>query len=480
MSFQQLDPLDSAFVTLEVPGAPLHIGVIIEMEVPDDGLDSKQRFDLLKANIAARMHEIPVLTKRVLRTPFDLAWPVIAEDPEFDIDAHVIRRAVTSPGGDDQLDALAARVMSRELAPDRPLWELNYIEGLANGRAAVIMKVHHALADGVSGAATVAGLFDLSPEVRVPTPPAPRTTPIESLPSPLELLSRTSGELIKRPVALMEVVAAALERVADMVEQAAASFGEEKVEDHQPSILQAKTTSINGTPGYAKKFKRLRVSLPEVKVAAKSRGASVTDFVMASVSGGLRRLFEERGEELAADLVAFVPISVRSPGTEGEMGNQISAMLSELRTDIADPEERLRLIAASSKEAAKVQRDKSARLLMNLANAAGPTVASVAGRTLAALQLFEHLPPIANLTVSSVPGPPIPLWLSGHRVATVAPLGPLMAGLALNVTVISYCDQLEYGLLACTRRVPELALLRDYIEEEANYYLKTPAPVTES
>jgi WS/DGAT/MGAT family acyltransferase len=296
----------------------------------------------------------------------------------------------------------------------------------------------------------------------------------------LELLSHTTGELIKRPVALMEVVAAALERVADMVEQAAASIGEAKVEDHQPSILQAKTTSINGTPGYAKKFKRLRVSLPEVKVAAKSRGASVTDFVMASVSGGLRRLFEERGEELSADLVAFVPISVRNPGAEGEMGNQISAMLSELHTNVADPEERLRLIAASSKEAAKVQRDKSARLLMNLANAAGPTVASVAGRTLAALQLFEHLPPIANLTVSSVPGPPFPLWLSGHRIATVAPLGPLMAGLALNVTVISYCDQLEYGMLACTRRVPELALLRDYIEEEANYYLKTPAPVVEN
>jgi diacylglycerol O-acyltransferase len=234
MSYQPLDPLDSAFVTLEVPGAPLHIGVIIEMEVPEDGLDSKQRFDQLKSNIAARMHEIPVLTKRVIRTPFDLAWPVVVEDPDFDIDAHVIRRAVTSPGGDDQLDALAARVMSRELAPDRPLWELNYIEGLANGRAAVIVKVHHALADGVSGAATFAGLFDLSPEVRVPTPPPSRTAPIEPLPSPLELLSHTTGELIKRPVALMEVVAAALERVADMVEQAAASIGEAKVEDPQP------------------------------------------------------------------------------------------------------------------------------------------------------------------------------------------------------------------------------------------------------
>ena len=478
MSYKVLDPLDSAFVTLEVPGAPLHIGVIIEMDVPDDGLDSKQRFEVLRANIAARLHEIPVLTKRVLRTPFDLAWPVLAEDPDFDINAHVIRRAVTSPGGEEQLDALVARVMSRELAPDRPLWELNYIEGLADGRAAIVMKVHHALADGVSGAATFAGLFDLSPEVRQPEPPQNVPAP-DPLPTPLELLGRTGSELLKRPAALLEVLGAALERAADLVEGAAESLAGREDESHQPSIFQAKTTSINGTPGYAKQFKRLRVDLVEVKRAAKSRGVSVTDFVMASVSGGLRRLFEARGELLEADLVAFVPISVRREGAEGEMGNQISAMLSELRADIEDPEERIVTIAASSKASAQLQREKSAQLLMNLANAAGPTVASVAGRSLAALQLFEHLPPVANLTVSSVPGPPIPLWLSGHQVRTVAPLGPLMAGLALNVTVISYCENLEFGLLACARKVPELAALRDMIEEEVNYYVKAPAPGVE-
>ena len=336
MSYKVLDPLDSAFVTLEVPGAPLHIGVIIEMDVPDDGLDSKQRFEVLRANIAARLHEIPVLTKRVLRTPFDLAWPVLAEDPDFDINAHVIRRAVTSPGGEEQLDALVARVMSRELAPDRPLWELNYIEGLADGRAAIVMKVHHALADGVSGAATFAGLFDLSPEVRQPEPPQNVPAP-DPLPTPLELLGRTGSELLKRPAALLEVLGAALERAADLVEGAAESLAGREDESHQPSIFQAKTTSINGTPGYAKQFKRLRVDLVEVKRAAKSRGVSVTDFVMASVSGGLRRLFEARGELLEADLVAFVPISVRREGAEGEMGNQCG-VLQGLRATTAGKE----------------------------------------------------------------------------------------------------------------------------------------------
>lgn len=471
MSYTPLSPLDSAFVTLEVPGAPLHIGVILELEIPRDGLDSRTRFEHLKSNVAARLHEIPVLRKRILRTPFDLAWPVFADDPDFDINDHVIRRAVTSPGGPDQLDALVARVMSRELATDRPLWELNYIEGLADGHAAIIFKVHHALADGVSGAATFANLFDLSPDVRVPEPPASESV-IEPLPSPIELLTRTGGDLLRRPGALLEAVIAGMERAADMVDRATDTLKGAPASTHQPSILEARHTSINGTPGYAKKFKRLQVDLADVKRAAKSRGASVTDFVSASVSGGLRRLFESRGEELPGDLIAFVPINVRSEGAEGDLGNQISAMLVAMHANVADPEERIRAIAAASRAAAKVQKEKSAKLLMNLASAAGPTVASFAGRTLSALELFDHLPPLANLTVSSVPGPPFPLWISGHRVLRAAPLGPLMAGLALNITVLSYVDHLEFGMLACSRRVPELANLRDWIADEAHYYIE--------
>ena len=472
MSYRPLSPLDSAFVTLEVPGAPLHIGVILELEIPNDGLDSRTRFETLRSNVAARLHEIPVLTQRILRTPFDLAWPVFADDPNFDITDHVIRRAVTSPGGTDQLDALVARIMSRELATDRPLWELNYIEGLADGRAAVIFKVHHALADGVSGATTFANLFDLSPDVREPLTNRDVVV-VDPLPSPLELLTRTGGDLIKRPGALIDALVAGLERATDMIDRATDALRGSPSTAHQPSVLEAKHSSINGTPGYAKKFKRLQLNLADVKRAAKSRNASVTDFVMASVAGGLRQLFEARGEVLSNDLIAFVPINVRNEGAEGDLGNQISAMLVALGADIDDPEERIRRIAQASGAAAKTQKEKSARLLMNLASAAGPTVASFAGRTLSALELFDHLPPVANLTVSSVPGPPIPLWISGHKVLTAAPLGPLMAGLALNITVLSYVDQLEFGMLACSRRVPELAELRDWIGAEAERYIAT-------
>jgi diacylglycerol O-acyltransferase / wax synthase len=474
VSYRNVDPLDSSFVTLEVDSAPLHIGAIIELEVPDE-LDPLARFEQIKSIVKSRLHEIPVLTQRILRTPFDLAWPVYVEDPNFDIDFHVVRRAVPTPGGEAELDALVGRVMSRPLVPDRPLWEMNVIEGLADGRAAIILKIHHALSDGVAGVATFARLLDISPEVREPDPLPPEVPAPEPMPTPLEMLSRTLSELLTRPSAVIDALASSVEHVADMVERLSRSALAEPddLHVHQPSIFEAGRTSINGTPGYSKQFARLRLDLGDVKSAAKLRGATVTDFVMATVSGGLKRLFDSRGEELTSDLIAFVPINVRRHGAESELGNQISAMLLGLRTDLDDPEDRIRAISRARVLVADQQREHNARLLMDVASAAGPTLASAAGRTLSALELYDHLPPVANVVVSSVVGPPIPLWLSGHRLATIAPLGPLMAGLALNITVLGYLDQLEYGLLGCTRRVPELYQLRDWIAEEADYYFKS-------
>jgi WS/DGAT/MGAT family acyltransferase len=469
---RNLDPLDSAFITLEVPSAPLHIGAIIELDVHDD-LDPRERYEKIKSLIGSRIHEIPVLTQRIVRTPFDLAWPAVAEDPEFDLDAHVIRRAVPFPGGDEELDAVVGRVMSRELPPDRPLWELNVLEGLADGRMALIMKIHHALVDGVAGATTFAKFFDITPEVREPEPKAGTTDQmLPALPTPMEMLSRTAGEILRRPGAFVEAVTAGVEKAAETIERLALHGSDLDDSPRSVSVLQAVRTSINGTPSYSKGFTRLCLDLGAVKGAAKERGAKVTDFVMATVSGGLKRLFDERGEELTRDLVAFVPINVRRDGTEGDMGNQISAMLVALRTDVEDPEERLKAIADTQAHSARRQKEQNAKLLMNLASAAGPTLMSAAGRTLAALELFDHLPPAANVVVSSVPGPPIPLWLNGYEMAHVAPFGPLMAGLSLNITVLGYSGNLEYGILACTRRIPEFQLLKEYIAEEAQFFLK--------
>jgi len=466
-----LDPLDSAFITLESPGAPLHIAAILELDHPASGeVDPIITYEQIKSLVADRLHEVPKLTRRILRVPFDLAWPVWVEDPEFDISEHVIRRACPSPGGEAELDALVGRIMATELPPDRPLWELSVVEGLADGRTALILKIHHALADGVSGAATFAGLFDISHEIRPASPrPEELDVPHEPLPTPLELLGRTAGELIRRPQALLEAVASGIEQAASIVERAVRPGDEGS--GGVASLFAAARTSLNGTPSHARRYARVRLDLAEVKSAAKQRGATVTDFVMCTVGGALHRLLESRGEIPERDLIAFMPVNVRRKGAEGDLGNRISAELVAMRTGIRDHEARLVALSVASK-ARKAAASDNSKLLMNLAAAAGPTIASLAGQTLYDLELFNDLPPVANVTVSSVPGPPLPLWMAGRHVASAAPLGPLMAGIALNITVLGYGDLLEYGILACAKKLPDLTELRGLIEEEANLLLK--------
>jgi WS/DGAT/MGAT family acyltransferase len=480
MNAETLDPLDSAFITLESPLAPLHIAAILEVEAPVGGqADPLTTFEEIKALVAERLYEIPKLTRRILRVPFDLAWPVWVDDPEFDLDEHVIRRACPSPGGEEELDALVGRIMATELPADRPLWEISVVEGLADGRTALILKLHHALADGVSGAATFAQLFDISPEIRSSNPPdVPHAAP-QPLPSPLALLGRTAGELIRRPHALLEALASGAEHAGAVLERSLRppdqTAGTPTGHRSDAGLLAAPRTSLNGTPSHARRFTRLHLDLSDVKTAAKQRGATVTDFVMCTVGGALRRLFESRGEVIDKDLVAFMPVNVRAPGNEAALGNRISAALVGLHTTVEDHEARLDLLRDDS-ATRKAQGMGSSRLLMHLAAAAGPTLASLAGQTLYDLELFNELPPIANVTVSSVPGPPIPLWVAGRHVANAAPMGPLMAGIALNVTVLGYGGLLEYGVLACAKKLPDLSALKGLLEDEANLLLKATAP----
>lgn len=475
MNATPLDPLDSAFITLESPLAPLHIAAILELDAPESGpTDPVTTFEEIKAVIKDRLHEIPRLTQRILRVPFDLAWPVWIEDPEFDLDEHVLRRACPSPGGEEELDALVGRIMATELQPDRPPWELSVVEGLADGRTALILKLHHALADGVSGAATFARIFDVAAEVRPPDPKGASSEEPAALPSPLALLGRTAGELIRRPQALLGAVASGAEHAAAVLERSVRP-AVEAAEGVVPGLLAAPRTILNGTPSHSRRFTRLHLDLPEVKLAAKRRGATVTDFVLCTVGGALRRFLEARDEVPDRDLVAYMPINVRRPGNESELGNRITATLLSLHTGLEDHEERLCALREDS-VARKERGVGSSKLLEHLAAAIGPTIASLAGQTLYDLELFNELPPVANVAVSSVAGPPIPLWVAGRHVATAAPMGPLMGGIALNVTVLGYGGLLEYGVLACAKKLPDLAELKALLDDEAHLLLKeTPA-----
>jgi WS/DGAT/MGAT family acyltransferase len=470
-----LDPLDSAFVLLEVPGSSMNIGAVIELDFGDVA-DPSERFELIRKNVAERLHEIPVLTQRVVRAPFDLTWPALVPDTQIDLDRHISRVALPSPGTAEQFDELVSEFLSRPLERTRPLWHLLIIEGLEDGRVAAALKVHHALADGVSGAETFASLFDISPEVREPAPKTDgnNTEPVatNSMSLVLEGLRRLRAE----PALAVNVVTSWFTRVFDVVRtvvRVLITRGRKRATPDQPSIFEARRSSLNGRAGVEKTYHRMRIPLADAKRTAKHYGASVTDFVMATTSGAVRRLLDDRGEVRTRDLIAFVPINVRGEGDAAAMGNQISGMLLALHTDIDDPVERLKAIAQDSAKTVGVQRHNGATMFQEMPRVLGPTVLSFGGKMVDAFGLFDVLPPMANLMVSSVPGPPIPLWLSGHRVVSAAPVGPLLGPFCLNVTVLGFEQNLEFGMLGCARKMPDLATLRDYLSDEASRLIDT-------
>jgi diacylglycerol O-acyltransferase len=462
-----LDPLDSAFILLENPGTSMNIGAVVELEAASE--DPAERFEDLKSVIAARIHEIPVLTQRVVRAPFDMTWPILVEDDRFDLDRHVVRVALPAPGTDDQLDAFVSEFLSRSLSPQRPLWQLLIIEGLEDGRAVLVVKMHHALADGVSFAETIANFFDISPEVRPPAEHLDAGDDEPTVTTSLGLLRQGIARLRDRPQLILENLSSWGSRLYEIIRAFAsvvAVRGRRHATPDQPSIFEARRTSLNGAAGIEKTFLRTRVPLADVKRAAKARGVSVTDFVMATTSGALSRLMDERGEELRKDLFAFVPINVRAEGDTADLGNQISGMLMALHTELSDPEERVRAISHDSSKTVDEQRAHRARIFQDVPRVLGPTLLSFGGKLVSAFGLFDHLP-MANVMISSVPGPPIPLWLSGRRVMSAAPFGPLVGSISLNITVLGFGENLEFGMLGCADRLSDLARLRDLIFEEA-------------
>lgn len=453
----------------------MNIGAVIELDFGDVA-DPTERYELIRKNVADRLHEIPVLTQRVIRAPFDLTWPALVPDAHIDLDRHISRVALPSPGTADQFDQLISEFLSRPLVRTRPLWQLMIVEGLQDGRVAAALKVHHALADGVSGAQTFASLFDVSPEVREPAPKSSDADAESASSTSMSLLLDGLRRVRDDPALAVGVVTTWLKRVFDVVRtivRVGLTRGRKRSTPDQPSIFEARRTTLNGRAGVEKIYHRMRVPLADAKRAAKYHGASVTDFVMATTSGALRRLLVDRGEELKRDLIAFVPINVRGDGDVAVMGNQISGMLLALHTDIDDPVERLRAIARDSARTVGVQRRNGAKIFQEMPRVLGPTMLSLGGKLVDAFGLFDVLPPMANLMLSSVPGPPIPLWLSGHRVVSAAPVGPLLGPFSLNVTVLGFEQNLEFGMLGCAQIMPDLATLRDYLFEEASTLIGT-------
>lgn len=468
---ERLSGLDASFLYFETPNMHMHVAMtaIFDPSTMPGGYD----FATIKEFIESRLHLVPPFRRRIVSVPFRLNHPIWVEDPNFDLDYHIRRVGAPAPGGHRELAELAAQIASTPLDRSRPLWELYVVEGLADGNIGVVTKMHHCAVDGVSGAELMVNLFDASPEGRVLDPPEPRTA--EPIPSDIELVGHALASRARRQVGLLPLIGTTARTVGALVSR----------HRDPDAIVGAVPLTAPHTPWNAaitphRRMSFTRVSLADVKRIKNAVGCTVNDVVLGLMGGTLRRYLDKHGGNPAEPLIAVCPVSVRGDDEHGEMNNKVSAMFTSLATDVDDPIERLRTISRVTRGAKEDHNALGAHLLQDWAEHAAPTTFALAARLYSSLHLADAHRPIHNVVISNVPGPPFPLYYAGAQLEYTLPMGPVMEGAGLNITVLSYMDHVDIGFMACRELVPDVWDLATYVDDAMAELLAAIEPLAEA
>ncbi len=414
---------------------PIHVNVgaalILEGDPPT--------LDELLAHVESRLALVPRFRQRVQATPLQITNPVWADDPGFDLEWHVRHVALPRPGSTDQLRELVGRVMSTPLDLERPLWQLYLLEGLERGRHAYISKTHHALVDGVSAVDVGTIMLDPNPEGTEMPIPEERWDP--DVPSPELLFVRAATDRISTPMrAARKAALGALSmprETAGRVMRTAESFA--GLAAGGPT---APRTFLNEDIGRDRRIAFVRTELDALKQARGETGATVNDVILAVATGGLRRLFERRGEAVPDQLVALVPMSIRRSDEHLELGNRIATLMVALPLSEPDPAERLRLVHAETTRVKESEQARAASLVIEATGWTPPTINRVLADVISRQLNW-------NLVVSNVPGPQMPFYLLGRRMVEVYPVVPLSPQQhALSIGVVSYDGGVFFGITA--------------------------------
>ncbi len=464
---RRLSGLDSAFLALETSTSTGHVGSLSLL----DPTTAPVELDLarLTSVIEARLPQIPVLRQRLMEVLFGIDQPVWVDDEHFDIGYHMREIGLASPGTWAQLAEQVARIHARPLDRARPLWESYLISGLGDGRLAFYTKVHHAAIDGVSGAELLTVLFDLSPQGRPdadvePFAPAPA-------PSPWGLGARAVARLARRPYDVTKLAAHAVRTLPATLPALgpvignALGLGQAEGRILAPATrLAAPPTPLNAAISPHRRFTGVSLSLPDIKHVKNVFGVSVNDVVMAMCGGALRSWLVDHDALPQVPLVAMVPVSVRSDSSQLG-GNQVSAMLAELPTHVAEPAARLEVAHRATQVAKAQQAAIPQGLVDEVTDFAVPALSGRVARLIFASQIMHRMPAF-NVVVSNVPGPNIPVYLAGAELLAHYPLSAVADGMALNITAIGYRDQLHFGLVGDREILADLDDIGDHLREE--------------
>lgn len=404
-----------------------------------------------------RLDQVPPFRRRLVEVPLGLHHPLWVEDPDFNLDWHLRHIDLPAPGGRSELTRLVADLVAIPLDRTRPLWESWVIGGLEGGRCGLLTKVHHAAIDGASGEELMVALLDITPDMQPKPAPEVPWEP-ERVPTDTEMLGYGLWSLAQQPALAVRTVRNTVEVALKLRDRFAPS------EAPTPSMpLTAPRTSFNHALTPKRSLGLETVSLSRVKAVKNAAGCTVNDVVLALCAGALRCWLDSRDEHVEGPLLAMVPVSVRSTDEQGQNGNKVSTAFASLATDIDDPAQRLAAIHDSMATAKQAQELIGADALQNWAEFAAPAVAAQAARVYTALHLADRHRPLFNVTISNVPGPPFPLYVAGAEVVATNPIGPIFDGAGLNITVMSYLDRLDFGLLACPDLIDDVQRLAGWV-----------------
>ncbi|HVC71544.1 MAG TPA: wax ester/triacylglycerol synthase family O-acyltransferase [Acidimicrobiales bacterium] len=440
---------DAAFLYFETPTMHMHVVGVLVL----DGSDVPGGFGMadVRAALEQRIHLIPPLRRRLVSPLAGMGHPVWIEDPDFSLDDHILPAPLPTPVSWHDLERFVGTVAARPLDRHRPLWEMWIVEGLEKSTIALVTKLHHSIMDGGAGGDLMASLFDLSPEIAQVTPEETPWQP-DQVPSAALVAARSIASLPRYVWEAPRDLARTTWNLANTartwaVQRAAGTA----------APLTAPRTVLNGAVTANRSVSLTRVDLDDVREIRRAFDTTINDVVLAATATALRSYLEAHGAVPARPLIAAVPVNIRADGpntADGELGNRVSNMMVSLELEPSDPVDRLRAVhahAVASKALFSAFGPQSLELLTGFLP---PTVATVAARLYTGLKLAGIHPPVFNLIVSNIPGPPVDLYIAGARVTGIFPMGPVMDGAALNLTVLSEAHHLNVGIMACPELVP--------------------------
>ncbi len=453
-TMKHLSALDAMFLHLETPETPMHVGSLMLLEKPRG---KKKPYEAIRAHIARRMHLAPVFTRKLGFMPMDLANPVWLPAGEIDLDHHLRRMQLPAPGSEAQLDAAVARLHAGLLDRDRPLWQFTVIEGLARGEVGFYAKIHHAALDGQGGIAVAQALLDVTRAPRA-TPVAETAAASRARPSAVSML----GAALRNTVAQYRDIVKAVPAVVKAAGRAGA-FALTSPELKKRGFALGPRTRLNAAIGSKRSFATARIPLAEAKAIARHFEAKLNDVVLAICSGALRRHFARDRPALAKAMIAAVPVSLRAPG-DTTQANYVSMMLVGLATHIADPAKRMAAIVAASTRAKMLTGSMKGAIPTDLPSLGVPWLMAKIMPLYRKAAAANRIPTVANVVISNVPGPQMPLYLAGAELKAYYPVSIVTHGLALNITIVSYAGSLDFGLVACSEAMPNVRQFAKHLQ----------------